>query len=458
MSYADKYFLPYQQAWISDKSRKKIMEKSRRTGITHAQAYEDVQDCVERNVPKVWFSSADESAAKEYIEDAAKFAKIFNVGAKMIGEVVLDEDKGIKALQIDLDNGTKIHALTSNPKAFRSKGGKVVLDEFAFHDDAKAMWKAARPAITWGYPVRIISTHNGVNSYYNEWFIKRIKEGDLQGWSHHKVDILKALDQGLLDKIMGRPTTEQERQDWLEDQKEDMTTEDFNEEFMCIPQDEKSAFLSYEMLASVEDSNVLWAGETYPQHSSGLLYLGKDIARSEHFSVKWLAEQVGPILFTRKVLVEHKMRFRDQQETLYDILKLPGLRRACIDQTGIGAMLAEEAIIDFGEYRVEGITFSGSAKEQLAYGLKTKIDKKELIIPSQTDIRKDLHSVKKIITSHGNIRFDQDSISKKNTYGHGDRFWAAALAVEAAKNYSGDVNVASRGTRESNEILKGYGY
>ncbi len=456
MSYADTYFLPYQKAWIADKSRKKIMEKSRRTGITHAQAFEDVRDCVERTVPKVWFSSADESAAKEYIEDAAKFARIFNTGAQMMGEVVLDEDKGIKALQIDLDNGTKIHALTSNPKAFRSKGGKVVLDEYAFHDDPKAMWKAAKPAIMWGYPVRIISTHNGVNSYYNEWFIKRIKKGDLNGWAHHKVDIMKALDQGLLDKIQGKVTTEEERMAWLDSEREDMTEEDFNEEYMCIPQDEKSAFLSYEMLASVEDSNVLWAGDTYPLHSTGSLYLGKDIARSEHFSVKWLVEQVGPILFTRKIIVEHKMRFRDQQSTLYDILKLPAFRRACIDKTGIGAMLAEEASIDFGEYRVEGITFTNQAKEQLAYGFRTKIDKKEIIIPSQPEIRKDLHSVKKIITPHGNVRFDQDSMSRKNTDGHGDRFWAGALAVEAAKNYSGDVTVASRGTPESSNILRGY--
>src|SRR6056297_1587830 len=353
MSHLDKYFLPYQQAWINDRSRKKIMEKSRRTGITHAQAYEDVRDCVEKTVPKVWFSSADESAAKEYIEDAGRFAKIFNVGAKKLGEVILDEIKGIKALQIDLDNGTKLHALTSNPKAFRSKGGKVVLDEFAFHDDAKTMWKAAKPAITWGFPVRIISTHNGVNSYYNEWFIKRIKEGDLNGWSHHKVDIMKALDQGLLDKILRRETTLAERQAWLDSEREDMTEEDFNEEYMCIPQDEKSAFLSYEMLAAVEDSSVLWIGDYLPENSTGPLYLGKDIARKEHLSVKWLYEKIGPILFTRKIIVEQNMRFRHQQETLYEILRHPAFRRACIDQTGIGMNLTEDAIIDFGQYRVE---------------------------------------------------------------------------------------------------------
>ena len=36
--------------------------------------------------------------------------------------------ENIKALVIEFKNGTKIHALSSNPKGFRSKGGKVVLD------------------------------------------------------------------------------------------------------------------------------------------------------------------------------------------------------------------------------------------------------------------------------------------------------------------------------------------
>ena len=64
----DNYFMPYQQRWLDDKSKIKIWEKSRRIGATYVQSYEDVRDCVNRKVPAVWFSSADESAAKEYID------------------------------------------------------------------------------------------------------------------------------------------------------------------------------------------------------------------------------------------------------------------------------------------------------------------------------------------------------------------------------------------------------
>lgn len=455
----DTYFLPYQKRWLKDKSPKKIVEKSRRIGMTHAQAYEDVRDCVTGEVDKVWFSSADESAAKEYIDDCAKFAKAFNVGAQVIGEVVLDEEKDVKALEIDLMNGAKIHALTSNPKRFRSKGGKVVLDEFAFHEDPAGLYKAAKPAITWGYPLRILSTHNGIGSYYNQHFVKRIKEGELKSWSLHRTDIWAAVEQGLLDKIRGRATTEEEREAWIESLREDMTEADFMEEYGCIPQSEKSAFLTYEMLAAVERENVLWGeigDDTIPENITGLLYLGKDIGRRKDLTVKWLCEKIGGMLFTRMILVEENLEFALQRQSLYRILDHPMLRRCCIDETGIGMQLAEEAQKKYGEMRVEKVNFTNSVKEELAYDLRKEIEGRTMLIPADKDTRQDLHSIKKSVTSSGNIRFAQDAMGKKNTDGHADRFWAAALSVHAAKQYSGNPEVASKGSRKADDMMRGF--
>ena len=163
---SNQYFLPYQLRWLADESPIKIWEKSRRIGATYVQSYEDVRDCVSKKVPAVWFSSADESAAREYIAYCEQWTKLFNMAAKPLGQVVIDSEKDIKAFVIEFANGTKIHALSSNPKGFRSKGGKVVLDEFAHHDSQDDLWKAARPCITWGFPLRILSTHNGKNCRY----------------------------------------------------------------------------------------------------------------------------------------------------------------------------------------------------------------------------------------------------------------------------------------------------
>lgn len=111
------FFLPYQLRWLNDKSKVKIWEKSRRIGATYVQSYEDVRDCVYKRVPAVWFSSADESAAREYIDYCEQWTKLFNVAAKSLGEVIIDNDKDIKAFVIEFNNGTKIHALSSNPKS-----------------------------------------------------------------------------------------------------------------------------------------------------------------------------------------------------------------------------------------------------------------------------------------------------------------------------------------------------
>ena len=84
------FFLPYQLRWLNDKSKVKIWEKSRRIGATYVQSYEDVRDCVYKRVPAVWFSSADESAAREYIDYCEQWTKLFNVAAKSLGEVIID--------------------------------------------------------------------------------------------------------------------------------------------------------------------------------------------------------------------------------------------------------------------------------------------------------------------------------------------------------------------------------
>ena len=91
------YFLPYQVKYLKDSSRFKILEKSRRIGGTYMQSFEDVTDLLrDKNLPAVYFSSADLTAAAEYIDYCAKWAKIYDVAAKNHGLVVLDGEKNIK--------------------------------------------------------------------------------------------------------------------------------------------------------------------------------------------------------------------------------------------------------------------------------------------------------------------------------------------------------------------------
>lgn len=442
----DKYFLPYQLRWLADNGKIKIWEKSRRIGATYVQAFEDVRDCVYKKVPAVWFSSADESAAREYIGYCEKWTKMFDMAVKSLGNIVIDSEKDIKALVIEFANGTKIHALSSNPKGFRSKGGKVVIDEFAHHNNPDELWAAARPCITWGYPLRILSTHNGQSCRFYK-FIEDIQKGKLK-WSLHTTPIQLAVEEGLVDKILDKETTEEEREEWLEEQRKNCFDDyTWQQEYCCQAVDEACAFLPYDLIVSCELDNLYRELDNL----NGDLFIGMDIGRRHDLSVIWVLERLGNVKYTRMVKVMEKTPFHIQEEILYNILKNKNVRRCCIDESGLGMQLVEGAQRKFGQYKVEAIKFTAPTKETLAYNLRINFENKTVYVPPEHDIREDLHSVKRETTSAGNIRFD---VEKSDIAGHADRFWALALALHADEGNVEPLYIATRRRRESIDLTK----
>jgi phage FluMu gp28-like protein len=441
------YFLPYQLRWLNDNSKIKIWEKSRRIGATYVQSYEDVRDCINKKIPAVWFSSADESAAKEYIDYCEQWVKLFHASAKQIGEVVIDSDKDIKALVIEFANGTKIHALSSNPKGFRSKGGKVVLDEFAFHNNAEELWKAARPCVTWGYPLRILSTHNGQNCLYYK-FIDQVNKGQLN-WSLHKTPIQVAVSEGLVDKIYRRQTTKEEQEQWLKTEQDNCFDEyTWLQEYCCIAVDEACAFLPYDLITTCELDDIIKPLSEIKND----IYVGMDIGRKKDLTVIWILEKFENILYTRNVIELEKMPFHKQAEILSEILSSRKFRRCCIDSTGIGMQLAEDAQIKFGKFRVEPVMFTNRIKEELAYTVRTNFENRTVFIPKSHNIREDLHSIRRITTTANNIRFDADHSEN----GHADRFWALSLALHSASNGSGEINISTRKRYKTLKLVEGF--
>lgn len=438
-----KYFLPYQLRWLHDDSPIKIWEKSRRIGATYVQSYEDVRDCVSRKVPAVWFSSADESAAKEYIDYCEQWAKLFNVAAKNLGYQVIDKESDIKALTIEFSNGTKICALSSNPTGFRSKGGKVVIDEFAHHKDQGKLWTAAKPCTTWGFPLRILSTHNGQGCLFYK-FIEKINQGKLSKWNLHTTPIQLAVAEGLADKILKRDLTEAERAAWIDEQRENCVDEiTFLQEYGCMAIDEATAYLSYDLIDNSVLENILYEDL---RDIKGDLYLGMDIGRRKDLSVIWGVEKLGIALYTRIFLELAKTKFKTQKEILYGYLKHPNMRKACIDETGIGMNLAEDAQGDFGKSRVECVSFTNKAKAEMATNLKLSLEDRTFFTPKNDDIRDDFHSIRKITLASGAQRYDQES---SDAIGHADRFWAAALARYASGKATGRFEVLGGRKRSS---------
>jgi len=433
-------FLPYQRRWIADRSRLKLLEKSRQIGMSWATAYALVRRQAEPAARlDSWVASRDEIQARLFLEDCRKFARILDQAARAAGAAVLPENFRASALTLPFINGTALHSLSSNPDAQAGKRGPRVLDEFALHPDPRHLYAIAYPGITWGGQLEILSTHRGAQNYFNQLVIEARHGGNPKNFSLHRVTLQDALDDGLLAKLQAKLPADDPRRafdnaayfDFIRASCPDEET--FQQEYLCNPADESSAFLPWDLLAAAEYSDneytpLDFAADKNPARE---LYLGVDIGRVHDLTVFWLLER-GPagLLLTRDLLTLENQPFARQEELLWERLARPGLRRACLDATGLGRQLAERALERFGPRRVEPVTFTAPVKEDLAFGLRGLFEKRALRIPADKNIRADLRAIKKTATSSGNLRFAAD----RGPGGHADRFWALALAAHAARS------------------------
>ena len=78
-----------------------------------------------------------------------------------------------------------------------------MIDEAAFHDDLAGLLKAALAFTMWGGCVRVISTHNGADSAFNE-LVNDIRAGR-RPYSLHRITLEEAVAQGLYKKIAQKP-------------------------------------------------------------------------------------------------------------------------------------------------------------------------------------------------------------------------------------------------------------
>ena len=422
-------FFPYQRRYINDQSRFKIVEKSRRVGFTFIQSFEDVSYALEKKDRKVYFSSRDDSAAMEYIDYCQFFiTKSFDIAAKAVGQELLDPDNDILAHAIRFNNGSRIYAMTSAPGRFRSKGGKVVLDEFAFHEQQEELYAAAQPVVLRGDPLCILSTYNGMGNLYYR-LVQKVKNKQLN-WSLHTVNIFKAVEEGLYDSIVGRKTTEKERTEWLAELRRNCVSDDiWLQEYCCIPVDSATAFITYELLANNSRPEEEIIRDIAEIRSMKEIYVGIDIGRKSDLTALWITEKTDSGQFvTRRIITLKDMTFSDQKAIIWPVLSLPNMRRCCIDSTGLGMQLSEEALQSFGRYRVEQVSFSGAVKEDMAFKVLTKLQDRRFTIPDTKEVRESFHNIKRIVTTAGHIRFD----AERTDAGHSDEFWAAALSLLAA--------------------------
>lgn len=450
----DAIFLPFQSKWIKDESRIKLMEKSRQIGISWSTAYgADERASAQGARFDEWVSSRDDIQARLFIEDCKLWAGIMGMAAKDLGQVVLDAEKQQSAYVLQFASGRRIHSMSSNPDAQAGKRGSRILDEFALHKDQRKMWAIAYPGITWGGSMELVSTHRGSHSFFNGLVREARHGGNPKKISLHRVTLQDALDQGFLWKLQQALPADAEQQDMDEAQYFDYVkagaadAESFDQEYMCIPADDDAKFLEYGLITACEYSGGTDWRRGLQGPFQGRLYAGIDIGRKKDLTVLWVVEQLGDVFYTRHVECLEKMRKSEQEKVLWPWIEI--CDRVCIDATGLGIGWTDDAQDQYGDGRVEGVVFTAHVKEAMAYAIKGDMEDRKVRIPEDPHIRADFRKLQKVTTAAGNIRF----VAESDTNGHADRFWALALARQAASDPSAPIEFMSGGPRESSSNL-----
>ena len=372
--------LPYQIRWLADDAAIKVAEKSRRIGLTWTEAAASALAASASKGMDTWYLGYNRDMALEFVETAAAWSRQFNKAAKAIEEIAIDDERrDLLAYRIRFSSGHKIVALSSRPSNLRGKQGRAVIDEAAFHDDLKGLLKAALAFTMWGGCVRVMSTHNGANSAFNE-LVNEIRAGR-KPYSLHRMTFDDALGDGLYHRIcskLGRKWSSAGEAAWRT-QIFDEYGEDAEEELLCVPRASGGAYLSSvlvegrmrdgvpvirwelpEGFASRPESERTLTAKEFCEEQIGphlgalegatMSFFGEEFGRSGDLTVIWPLQLKGNTVRRTPFVIElRNIPFRQQEQVLFYVAdRLPHLVAGAMDARGNGQYLAETAMQRYG--------------------------------------------------------------------------------------------------------------
>lgn len=484
----DGVLLPYQKLWIADESQVKACDKSRRIGLSYAEAADSALLASRATGMDVWYVGYNKDMAKEFIRDTAFWAKAYNLAASAmeIGEEIFeegDERRAIVTFSITFASGFRVTALSSSPSNLRGKQGRVILDEAAFHPNLKELLKSALALTMWGGQVHIISTHNGVDNPFNQ-LLEEVRAGK-KDYSLHRITFADAIADGLYRRIAlvtGQTWTQAAQDKWIATIR-NFYGDDAAEELDCVPALGGGKYFSIPLIESCmsDETPILrikrepefvflpveereadindWCNTvllpvmqaTLPPDARS--YYAHDFARKVDLT------EIVPLYMlddlTRRVpfVVEMScMPFDQQQQVINFVIDhLPNFIGGALDAGGNGAQVAEKTMTRYGATRIEQVMLSEAWYMAHMPKLKAAFEDRTIAgIPRHADLRDDLRTVE-LVKGIPKIVERTKSEADKKQKRHGDFAIALALAIYATfEMCQGPVRVASRGSEPAN--------
>lgn len=476
--------MQYQVDWIADKSQVKVMEKSRRIGISYAEAADDVLYAASAKGANVYYISYNKEMTQGFIQDCATWARAFNAAASHIEESVIEEeDKQILTFTIRFDSGHMIQAFTSSPRNLRSKGRpgeRLVVDEAAFLDDIKAVLKAAMAMTMWGGQIRIISTHDGDDNPFNE-LINDVRSGKFP-YSLHRVDLDDALRDGLYQKICtvtGQTWTRESEAEWRQVMVNRYKPNE-DEELFCIPAKGGGAWLNRALVeARMQPAPVIrftgtadfnnatpeqrkrqmqdWIDDVLQplmQFDPNLRHaLGMDFARTGDLS-SIAPNEIAANLHERiPFIVEMKnVPYNQQLQVLFALGDtLPRLSGMVIDSRGNGSYVGEAAHDRYGSLVLRLMPTEGWYRDNMP-SYKAAFEDGTITVPQHDGLLQGHRAIRLI---RGVPRMPD---GKTEDGSHGDSTMACIYSHAASKLNHSSIEFMSGGPRDSSQPLSDFIY
>jgi phage FluMu gp28-like protein len=398
-------FDDYQIKWITDNSKLKIANKSRRIGLSFASSFKAFHKALFYPNTTELFASVKEDRAKELMDYVYAFA---DSNPTLFAGIFVERSR----LFCLLTTGSRIYSLSNSPAGVRGipqiSGINVHLDEFAHFgsDQDEKIYQALIPSIGLGGTMSIWSTPYGKRGkFYEIWENSHPEAKNHNGYARHEYPWY----------VCPRISTKD-----MENIKKAVDPITFEQEFLCKFISTGTELFPHDLVNSCVDNTILEDCAT----SGNPYYIGIDFGMKSDSSVITVVE-----VRKEQYVVRHLREFigRGIEFILPTIKSLneafKPVKIFC-DETGMGLPLTKALQLELGS-RVEGITFTNQRKDSLIMNLWSLFNDGKILIPENVKLKNQLVRMDRGETRGGLPTYSHTSGQ------HDDYVWSLALACHS---------------------------
>lgn len=418
----------YQLEWwlIGGEFKYSIINKSRQIGISETTAARIAFEALLLGEPWTIVSLRQDDARKILKTVKSQLATLIEIMG--FGEIVNDTQDKMTVRVNGIETEVKA---TSTKAAGRGFTGSVMLDEYAYHDNAKSVLDACFAAVEHGGKLAVVSTPSHKETKYwelverSEPFENKLRRGEMdKGWAFFKVDVHRAIRHGHKSFNVERA-------------KAGCSKEEFENWYLCKPRSTTEAVFDSDDIEELRT-------DSYPT-SHKYTVMGMDLGLNVDPTARvWLVEDASGQFWVTAAKQDGKGGDAAWKKHIESAIRDDGVNKVMMDATGIGGPTAQDMRILY-KNQFEGVHFSPETKSEMVGVLTRLVSTRRIrFCPGTEALQRQLPTVEKGMTPGGKITYLSNRRFKQ---GHSDQAWALLIACHSvATRLPSDLGITTTGT------------